>query len=65
MTMEFTSPYFRCLFVAVSRHYDTEAVRQELIKMGWEEDSSKLIPETIERSIQEMSNLVLHGEKYP
>ncbi len=65
MTMEFTSPYFRMLFVAVSRHYDSEAVRQELIEMGWKENSSKLIPETIERSIQEMANLVLHGEKYP
>jgi hypothetical protein len=60
--MSFSSPFLRCLFIAVSRHYSIEAVRKELIEMGWKEDSCKLIPEIIERSIQEMSNLVLHGD---
>ena len=58
-------PYFRMLFVAISRHYDIDAVIEELIKMGWKESAYKLTPEVIERSIKEMTNWVLHGASYP
>jgi hypothetical protein len=55
-------PYYRCLFAAVCRHYDTEKVIEELIKMGWKPDAIKLTPEIVERSIEGMMNLILHGE---
>ena len=63
--MKFTSAYFRCLYIAISRHYDTEAVKLELVKMGWKEDSCRLLPEVIERSIEEMTNTILHDDPYP
>lgn len=65
MTILTNYPYYRCLFVAIARHYDIDKVIQELIKMGWEEGAIKLTPEIVERSIEEMKNLILHGDTYP
>ncbi len=50
-------PFQRSLFIAISKHYNTDQVIEELVSMGWKDDF--VSPKVVKKSIEELKTVLL------